>query len=103
MCRGGARALDRSWARGRPFARRRNGGRRRRRLRARERRAGPAGDGIEVEVVPENGRLSVAVTFFDPLSGENAYPPFLARPVDEREFEVVDADRRGERLTFPRD
>jgi hypothetical protein len=63
-----------------------------------------SGDGIEVEVVPENGRLSVAVTFFDPLSGENvAYPPFLARPVDEREFEVVDADRRGERLTFPRD
>jgi hypothetical protein len=46
----------------------------------------------------------VAVTFFDPLSGENiAYPPFLARPVDEREFEVVGADRRGERLTFPRD
>ena len=31
--------------------------------------------------MPENGRLSVAVTFFDPLSGENvAYPPFLARP-----------------------
>lgn len=54
--------------------------------------------------MPENGRLSVAVTFFDPLSGENvAYPPFLARPVDEREFEVVDADRRGERLTFRRD
>jgi CubicO group peptidase (beta-lactamase class C family) len=63
-----------------------------------------SGDGIEVEVAPEDGRLSVAVTSFDPLSGENvAYPPFLARPVDEREFEVVDADWRGERLTFPRD
>src|SRR5207247_1274330 len=55
-----------------------------------------SGDGIEVEVVPENGRLSVAVTFFYPLSGENvAYPPFLARPVAEREFEVVDAGWRG--------
>src|SRR2546423_8895666 len=85
MGRAGARALERSWARGRPFARRRNGGRRRRCLRARERRAGPAGDGIEVEVVPENGRLSVAVTFFDPLSGENVnYPPFLARPARDR-------------------
>jgi CubicO group peptidase (beta-lactamase class C family) len=63
-----------------------------------------SGDGIEVEVTPEDGRLSVAVTTFDPLSGENvAYPPVLARPVSEREFEVVDAEWRGERLTFPRD
>jgi CubicO group peptidase (beta-lactamase class C family) len=63
-----------------------------------------SGDGIEVEVAPEDGRLSVAVTTFDPLSGENvAYPPILARPVAEREFEVVDAEWRGERLTFPRD
>jgi CubicO group peptidase (beta-lactamase class C family) len=63
-----------------------------------------SGDGIEVEVTPEDGRLSVAVTTFDPLSGENvAYPPVLARPVAEREFEVVDAEWRGERLTFPRD
>ena len=54
--------------------------------------------------MPENGRLSVAVTFFYPLSGENvAYPPFLARPVAEREFEVVDAGWRDERFTFPRD
>ena len=63
-----------------------------------------SGDGIEVEVAPEDGRLSVAVTVLDPLSGENvAYPPLLARPVAEREFEVVDAEWRGERLTFPRD
>ena len=63
-----------------------------------------SGDGIEVEVAPEDGRLSVAVTSFDPLSGENVvYPPLLARPVAEREFEVVDAEWRGERLTFPRD
>jgi len=63
-----------------------------------------SGDGIDVAVAPEDGRLSVAVTTFDPLSGENvAYPPVLARPVAEREFEVVDAEWRGERLTFPRD
>ena len=63
-----------------------------------------SGDGIEVEVAPEDGRLSVAVTVLDPLSGENvAYPPVLARPVAEREFEVVDAEWRGERLNFPRD
>ena len=63
-----------------------------------------SGDGIEVEVAPEDGRLSVAVTVLDPLSGESvAYPPVLARPVAEREFEVVDAEWRGERLTFPRD
>ena len=54
--------------------------------------------------MPENGRLSVAVTFLDPFSGENVvYPPVLARPVAEREFEVVDGELRGERFTFPRD
>src|SRR5438552_4212637 len=63
-----------------------------------------SGNGIEVEVVPENGRLSVAVTFLDPFSGDNViYPPVLARPVAEREFEVVDGELRGERFTFPRD
>jgi CubicO group peptidase (beta-lactamase class C family) len=63
-----------------------------------------SGNGLEVEVVPENARLSVQVTGFDPLAGENiAYPPVLARPVAEREFEIVDTEWRGERLTFPRD
>jgi CubicO group peptidase (beta-lactamase class C family) len=63
-----------------------------------------SGNGLEVEIVPEDGRLSFAVTAFDPFSGENvAYPPVLARPVAEREFEVVDAEWRGERYTFPRD
>jgi CubicO group peptidase (beta-lactamase class C family) len=63
-----------------------------------------SGNGLEIEVVPERGRLSVAVTVFDPFSGEHVpYPPVLARPVAEREFEVVDAELRGERLTFPRD
>jgi len=63
-----------------------------------------SGNGIEVEVAPEDGRLSVLVTSFDPFSGDNVvYPPVLARPVAEREFEVVDTEWRGERLTFPRD
>ena len=54
--------------------------------------------------MPENGRLSVAVTNLDPFSGENVvYPPVIARPVAEREFEVVDGELRGERFTFPRD
>jgi CubicO group peptidase (beta-lactamase class C family) len=61
-------------------------------------------DGLEVEVVPEGGRLSVTVTYLGPFSGKNvAYPPVLARPVAEREFEVLEAELRGERLTFPRD
>ena len=63
-----------------------------------------SGNGIEAEVVPENGRLSVAVTNLDPFSGEKiVYPPVIARPVAEREFEVVDGELRGERFTFPRD
>jgi CubicO group peptidase (beta-lactamase class C family) len=63
-----------------------------------------SGNGLEVEVLPEDGRLSVQVTSFDPFSGENVvFPPVLARPVGEREFEVVDPEWRGERLTFPRD
>ena len=63
-----------------------------------------SGDGIEVEVAPEDGRLSVAVTSFDPpLWRERRLSPVPARPVAEREFEVVDAEWRGERLTFPRD
>jgi CubicO group peptidase (beta-lactamase class C family) len=63
-----------------------------------------SGNGLEVEVAPEDGRLKVQVTGFDPFSGENiVFPPVLARPVAKREFEIVDAEWRGERLTFPRD
>jgi CubicO group peptidase (beta-lactamase class C family) len=63
-----------------------------------------SGDGIEVDVVPEHGRLRVRLSGFDPFSGENVvFPPVLARPVAEREFEIVDDERRGDRLTFPRD
>src|SRR5205809_1042662 len=61
MGRGGAGTLERSWARGRPFARRRNGGHRRRRLRAWARRAGPArgGDGLRRIAGEEPPRLPV--------------------------------------------
>jgi len=63
-----------------------------------------SGNGVEIEVLPKDGRLSVQVTAFDPFSAENiVFPPALARPVAEREFEVVDTEWRGERLTFPRD
>ena len=31
------------------------------------------------------------------------YPRVIARPVAEREFEVVDGELRGERFTFPWD
>jgi CubicO group peptidase (beta-lactamase class C family) len=63
-----------------------------------------SGDGIEVEIVAERDCLSVQVTGFDTFTGENvAYPPVLARPVSQREFEVVDPEWRGERLTFPRE
>jgi CubicO group peptidase (beta-lactamase class C family) len=62
------------------------------------------GNGLQVDVVPENGRLRVQVTSFDPFAGKNiVYPAVLARPVAEREFEVVDGELRGDRFTFPRD
>jgi CubicO group peptidase (beta-lactamase class C family) len=63
-----------------------------------------AGNGIAVDVVAEDGGLRVRATHFDPFSGESVdYPPQLARPVSEREFEIVEGEWRGERLTFPRD
>jgi CubicO group peptidase (beta-lactamase class C family) len=63
-----------------------------------------AGNGIAVDVVVEDGGLRTRQTEFDPLSGETVvYPRLLARPVGEREFEIVDGERRGDRLTFPRD
>ena len=44
------------------------------------------------------------MTYFDPFSAKSVvYTPVLARPVAAREFEVIDAELRDERLTFPRD
>src|SRR5919201_211580 len=62
-----------------------------------------AGPGLELEVAGEDGRLRIRQTDFDPFTRENVvYPPVLARPVGEREFEIVDGEWRGERFTFPR-
>jgi CubicO group peptidase (beta-lactamase class C family) len=62
------------------------------------------GQGVELDVAREDGRLRVQQTDFDPFTKENVvYPPVLARPVGEREFEIVDGEWRGERFTFPRD
>jgi CubicO group peptidase (beta-lactamase class C family) len=58
---------------------------------------------LELELVPEDGVLRVERTEVDPFTGEmNAYPTVRARPVGEREFEIVDGEWRGDRLDFPR-
>jgi CubicO group peptidase (beta-lactamase class C family) len=63
-----------------------------------------AGQGIELEFVPEDGHLRVELAEFDPFRGETQqYPSVRARPVGEREFEIVDGEWRGERFDFPRD
>jgi CubicO group peptidase (beta-lactamase class C family) len=63
-----------------------------------------SGNGVEVDVVPDHGHLSLRLTSYDPFSGESTpFPPVLARPVGEREFEIVESEWRGDRLTFPRD
>jgi CubicO group peptidase (beta-lactamase class C family) len=61
------------------------------------------GQDIELEVVPEDDLLRVEFTEVDPFTGEtSAYPSVRARPVGEREFEVVDGEWRGQRFDFPR-
>jgi Beta-lactamase len=62
------------------------------------------GQGIEIEIEPENGRLRVELTAVDPFSGAaQIYPPVRARPIGEREFEIVDGEWHGDRFDFPRD
>jgi CubicO group peptidase (beta-lactamase class C family) len=61
------------------------------------------GQGIELEFVPEDGHLRVGVTEVDPFSGETGVRPSVrARPVGEREFEIVEGEWRGDRFDFPR-
>jgi CubicO group peptidase (beta-lactamase class C family) len=58
---------------------------------------------LELELVPEEGFLRVERTEIDPFTAEkHAYPSVRARPVGEREFEIVDGEWRGDRLDFPR-
>jgi len=61
------------------------------------------GQDDELEFVPEDGHLRVERTEVDPFSGETSvYPSVRARPVGEREFEIVDGEWRGDRFDFPR-
>jgi CubicO group peptidase (beta-lactamase class C family) len=63
-----------------------------------------AGQGVELEFVPEDGHLRIELAEFDPFSGETErYPSVRARAVGEREFEIVDGEWRGQRFDFPRD
>jgi fructose 1,6-bisphosphatase len=56
-----------------------------------------------VEVVAENGRLRVERSVVDPFTRETTVlPAVYARAVGEREFEIVDAEWRGDRFDFPR-
>jgi hypothetical protein len=61
------------------------------------------GQGVELVVAADGQHLCLEATELDPLTGETStYPPALARPVGEREFEIVDGEWRGERFDFPR-
>jgi CubicO group peptidase (beta-lactamase class C family) len=62
------------------------------------------GQGFELEIVPDDGWLRLESTELDPLTGETRVNPSeRARPVGDREFEIVDGEARGDRLNFPRD
>jgi CubicO group peptidase (beta-lactamase class C family) len=62
------------------------------------------GQGVELEFVPEDGRLRVELTELDPFTGETlTYPSVRARSIGPRAFEIVDGEWRGERFDFPRD
>jgi CubicO group peptidase (beta-lactamase class C family) len=56
-----------------------------------------------VELTPENGGLRVERTEIDTFSQEaRVLPTVRARPIGEREFEIVDGEWRGDRFDFPR-
>jgi CubicO group peptidase (beta-lactamase class C family) len=56
-----------------------------------------------VELTPDNGGLRVERTEIDPFSREAiVLPTVRARPIGERQFEIVDGEWRGERFDFPR-
>ena len=62
------------------------------------------GQGFELEIVPDDGWLRLESTELDPLTGErHVNPSERARPVGDREFEIVDGESRGDRFNFPRD
>ena len=56
-----------------------------------------------VEFTPENGGLRIKRTEIDPFSQEAVVLPAVrARPIGDREFEIVDGEWRGDRFDFPR-
>jgi hypothetical protein len=62
------------------------------------------GPGLELEVLPEDGRLRVGFAELEPFSGERrVFPSFLARSIGGREFEIEHGEWRGQRFDFPRD
>ena len=62
------------------------------------------GQGFELEIVPDDGWLRMESTELNPLTGErHVNPSERARPVGDREFEIVDGEARGDRFNFPRD
>ena len=59
--------------------------------------------GAIAELAAEDGLLRLERTEVDPFSGEpTSWPTVRARPVGEREFEIVDGEWRGDRFDFPR-
>ncbi len=61
------------------------------------------GQKLELEIRADEGYLRVQVAEVDPFVAERqVYPSMLARPVGEREFEIVDSEWLGERFDFPR-
>jgi CubicO group peptidase (beta-lactamase class C family) len=62
------------------------------------------GQGVELDFAPDTDLLRVEMREYDPFSGDwLTLPSVRARPIGEREFEIVDGEWRGERFDFPRD
>lgn len=60
--------------------------------------------GVRIEIAPEDRNLRFAYSEGDPFSREwHEYPPVQARPIGEREFELIEGEWQGARLGFPRD
>jgi CubicO group peptidase (beta-lactamase class C family) len=60
--------------------------------------------GVRLELRPNGRYLAFGYSERDVFRGEwDEYPTMRLRPVAEREFEVVEGEWRGERLSFPRD
>jgi hypothetical protein len=61
------------------------------------------GQTLEVGIEVEDEGVRVEVAEIDPfVPDRQVYPPMHARPVGEREFEIVDGEWVGERFDFPR-